>query len=767
MICKNSLRILFLCYNYGGDFMKRVELLSPVGNMESLHQAVMNGADAVYLGGKKFGARKFASNFDNDEMVEAIKFCHLYGVRIFVTVNTMIFEEEFDEVLDYVDFLHKNNVDAIIVQDIGLVSIVRKMFPNLEIHMSTQAHNNNSYGVEYLKKLGATRVVLARELSLEEIKKIDVYIEKEVFVHGALCVSYSGCCLFSSMNGGRSGNRGECVGSCRLPYKLCKNDKVIKTDGDYLLSTKSLCTIDKVPELIENGITSFKIEGRMKSPEYVGYVTRIYRNKIDEYYDKKKISVRDDEIDNLKKLYNRELTHGYLFNESGKALMNIKTSNHIGVRLGKVIEIDKKKIKIKLYDDLNQEDGIRFDNDAGMIVNKLYNSKGLLVNSLKKGDIALVDNKVSITNANYVRKTIDNVLNKDLKILPKKKIGISILCIAKIGSPLKIVISDFFHTLKCTGSVVEVAKNSPIELDRIKIQLEKLGNTMFNSVDTRIEMDDNIFISIKEINDLRRQLIDELIEKRKNYRNKEYIKNDYPFIKSDLSKQKLNINVLVRNEEQLKTCISNKVNYIYTDNYSLYKKYKDKASIFYKTSRVSNNFIDLKDGNVLATEIGAIYKYSNNNKVVSDYFLNVANVNSVNLLRDSKVKLVCLSVENSFDTIREIALVNNNVEVIVYGRVELMVTKYCPLKMLINNDESKCSICNTKDKYSFKDQYGNLYPIVSEKHFMHLMHYKNINLIKSISELKNFGVYNFRLELFDENASDINRLIKEVRNEYE
>ena len=633
--------------------------------------------------------------------------------------------------------------------------------------MSTQAHNNNSYGVDYLKKLGATRVVLARELSLDEIKKINVDIEKEVFVHGALCVSYSGCCLFSSMNGGRSGNRGECVGSCRLPYQLCKNGKVVKTDGDYLLSTKSLCTIDKVPELIESGITSFKIEGRMKSPEYVGYVTRLYRNKIDDYYNQKKCLVRDDEIDNLKKLYNRELTHGYLFNESGNALMNIKTSNHIGVRLGKVIEVDKKKIKIKLYDDLNQEDGIRFDNDSGMIVNKLYNSKGLLVNSLKKGDIAVVDNKVSISKASYVRKTIDSVLNKDLNILPKKKIDISILCIAKIGKPLKIVISDFFHTLKCTGNVIEAAKNSPMEEERIKVQLEKLGNTMFESIDTRIEMDENIFISIKELNDLRRSLIDELIERRENYRNKEYIRNDYPLIKTDLGKQKLNINALVRNEEQLKACINNKVNYIYTDSYALYNKYKDKHSVFYKTSRVANKFIDLEGENILATEIGAVEKYSKNNKVVSDYFLNVANINSVNLLRDSKVNLVSLSVENSLDTIREIALVNNNVEVIVYGRVELMVTKYCPLKMLVNNDENKCAICNTKDKYSFKDQYGNLYPIVSEKHFMHLMHYKNINLIKSISDLKNFGVYNFRLELFDENVSDINSLIKEIRNEYE
>ena len=263
--------------------MNKVELLSPVGNMECLIQAVNNGADAVYLGGKKFGARHYANNFDYDEMIEAIKYCHLYGVKIYVTVNTIVFEKELDEVLKFVEFLHSNQVDAIIVQDLGLIRIIRKKFPNMEIHASTQAHNHNDYGLSLLKSLGVKRAVLARELSLKEIKNLKTDIDKEVFIHGALCVSYSGCCLFSAMHGSRSGNRGECVGSCRLPYKLYENGNEIKTNGDYLLSTKSLCTINDLDKLIDSGIKSFKIEGRMKSSEYVGYITRLYREKIDEY----------------------------------------------------------------------------------------------------------------------------------------------------------------------------------------------------------------------------------------------------------------------------------------------------------------------------------------------------------------------------------------------------------------------------------------------------------------------------------------------------
>ena len=257
--------------------MKKVELLSPVGNMEMLYQAVHNGADAVYLAGKRFGARKYANNFDEKEIIDAIKYCHLYGVKVYVTVNTMIYESELDDVLEYLKYLHINGVDAIIMQDIGLISKVREYLPNLEIHASTQLHNHNNSGAKLLKELGVTRIVFDREMSIDEIKNINVDIEKEVFVYGALCVCYSGCCLFSSLNGGRSGNRGECVGSCRLPYNLIENNKYIKTDGKYLLSTKDLNALPNLKTILESGVDCLKIEGRMKSPYYVGYVTKVFR----------------------------------------------------------------------------------------------------------------------------------------------------------------------------------------------------------------------------------------------------------------------------------------------------------------------------------------------------------------------------------------------------------------------------------------------------------------------------------------------------------
>ena len=224
----------------------RVELLSPVGNMKTLYQAIHNGADAVYLGGKNFGARKYSDNFTNEELKDAIRYAHLFNVKVYVTANTIIYENEVKEFLEYIFFLHKINVDAVIMQDIGMIKIVKEKFPNLEVHASTQCHNHNDEGLKFLKSLGVSRVVLDREMSLKEIKKLNTDIEKEVFIHGALCVSYSGCCLFSSLNGGRSGNRGECTQCCRLQYDLYENDKKIDTIGNYLLSTKELNTLNNL-----------------------------------------------------------------------------------------------------------------------------------------------------------------------------------------------------------------------------------------------------------------------------------------------------------------------------------------------------------------------------------------------------------------------------------------------------------------------------------------------------------------------------------------
>lgn len=288
--------------NIRGDLMK--ELLSPVGNMDCLKQAIFNGADAVYVGLKSFGARKFANNFTEEEIIEAIKICHIYNVKIYVTMNTLIKDSEVESFINQVDFLYKNNVDAIIMQDFGMICLIRKMYPELDIHASTQANNSKLETIRLYHSLGVKRVVVSRELSLEEINQIDVPIEIEAFIHGALCISYSGNCLMSSMIGTRSGNRGECAGSCRLPYTLMYKNKIIK-ENKYLISTKELNTSSKINELLKSKITSFKIEGRMKSKEYVGFITNYYRKLIDKkilIYNKKQINLKQYIIEILQQV---------------------------------------------------------------------------------------------------------------------------------------------------------------------------------------------------------------------------------------------------------------------------------------------------------------------------------------------------------------------------------------------------------------------------------------------------------------------------------
>jgi len=737
----------------------RKELLSPVGSMASLYQAVHNGADAVYLGGKKFGARMFADNFTEDELKQAIDYCHLYGVKIYITVNTIIFDNEVDDFINYVEFLYVNGVDAVIMQDIGMISLVKEKFPLLEIHASTQAHNHNEEGIKLLKSLGVSRVVLARELSLDEIKNINVDIEKEVFIHGALCVCYSGCCLFSAMNSNRSGNRGECVASCRLPYKLYKNDEQIKTNGNYLLSMRELNTSNYIKEILESDVVSLKIEGRMKSPEYVGFITKFYRTLIDKFYNNEELVISLKELDELKSLFNRTFTGGYLFNEHGKDVMNIKNQNHIGLEIGKVIEVNPKYIKIKLNHDLNQEDGIKFlEEDKGMIVNKLYNEKMLLVNKIEKGKVAIVDNKIGLRSLTSVSLTINKLLLEELNKYQEKKINVTYEVKAILNKELEISISDGINKVTVLGNVVESSLSRPIDKENIINQLSKLGNTPFVATNINIEMSNDIFISLKELNELRRSLVEELIEKRTYIPKKKTNVLEQKNISNNNKKTK--IGILVRNEEQLLVALDNNVDYIYVTDLSLFNKYSDNKNIYLRIDRVINNYIDYKNKNILATELGSINKYSKNNNVCGDYYLNINNNMSVNTLEKLGLNRICLSPE-----VKDLNKINSNVdiEMIIYGRLELMITKYCPLNMILNKDNKKCNLCLSKEKYYLVDDQNRKYPLIHSKHITHVMHYKNIDLIDDVSNYMDKGINCFRIEFFDEDKYKTNELIKKLK----
>lgn len=715
------------------------ELLSPAGDMESLLEAIHNGADAVYLAMKSFGARKFAKNFSKEEIIEAIKLCHLYGVRIYVTMNTLVKESEVEDFLEQVKYLHINGVDAIIMQDFGMISLVRKMYPNLEIHASTQANNSSLDTIKMFYEMGVKRVVVSRELTLEEIKQINFPIEIETFIHGALCICYSGNCLMSSMIGTRSGNRGECAGSCRLKYALKDNDKT--SPYEYLLSTKELNTSTKFSSLLNSNITSFKIEGRMKSAEYVGFITKFYRNIIDN----KNINLKE-ETEKLKVLFNRKFTEGNLFKTDN--LMNTKSPNHIGIEIGKVLEVTNKYIKIKLTKELNQEDGIRFnESSSGMIVNFLYDKNMKLTNSVKANDIAYIDNKVDLKRKDTIYKTIDKKLVDSLKKYDLKKIPVKYKVIAKCGSNLSIKISDGENEIIKEGSPVEKSKTSPITKERIEIQLKKLGNTPFITNNINIEMDNDIFISIGEINEIRRYLTNSLIDIRSNYK-KDVIEEKVDFKNIEVKKESGMVATCYK-ETQLLKCLSMGFIRIYVKDINLYEKYKNHKEVYYYVERNTFNI----SNNLVEKNLVSEYLIPKKDNLIGNYFLNIYNSYSAYYLLEKGFKNICLSVElDSNEQIEIIKALKDkfkidiNPEILVYGRCENMIIKGNIL-----------NITNDKYRYSLLDLRKREFKVYFENNKTYILDSKTQSVnIKSPSVIKRFDFY-------DEDDKTIEKIVNELK----
>lgn len=749
--------------------MKKVELLSPAGNKKTLYYAVHGGCDAVYVSTTSYTARKYAQNFTLEELKQAVKYCHLYGVKLYVTVNTIIYEQEVKDFIKYIKYLYESDVDALIMQDLGMIKLVNELFPDFEIHSSTQFHTHNEEQVKLLESLNVKRVVLARELSLQEINNIKTPLEKEIFIHGALCVSYSGQCYFSSKFLQRSGNRGECAGMCRLPYELYEKNNKIKTDGQFLLSPKELCTIENLKDILDSNITSLKIEGRMKKEEYTYYVTKIYKKQIEKYYNHEDMTPEESDSKTLELLYNRKFTKGYLNNNKNNEFINTKSPKHQGIVLGKVLETTKNKIKIKLQEELNQNDGIRFSNNEGMIVNFIYNEKDMLINHANKNQIIYLDNKINLKDKGIILKTQDDKLIKDLKNIKEKKIDINYKVIAKINKPLQVTITDGINTITKTISKVEQSKNTPTLTQDLKEKLSKIGETPFQVKEIEYDVDKDIFIPLKYINEIRRYLTDELIKERTKSNRKEKIHQEKLTIKEIENTN--SISFLVRNETQLKTLLTENVN-IYIEDESLYNKYrKENKNIYLKTPRVNPNPKKYCEENILASETGTIYKNKENNNIVSDIYLNVVNSKTINTLENLNVKRIGLSVELNENDLnhllkgyKEKYKRNPNLEILVYGKLELMIMKYCPLNALINDGKKPCNLCKSSNEYSLKDRNGKKLRLINNNCTTKLMDYQEINYIDKIPKLKEIGITNFRVDLLDEEPNEIKQILTNIKN---
>lgn len=500
---------------------RKIELLAPAGNLDALHAAVSAGCDAVYLGGVAFGARAFAGNFNHEQMKEAVRYCHIHGVKVYVTMNTLLFESEIPQALKEVDFLYHADVDALLIQDMGLFHAVHIMYPDFELHCSTQMHIHNEDGCRLMMQEGAARAVLARETPIEVIRKcVQTGIDIEVFVYGAICISYSGQCLMSAAIKNRSGNRGMCAQMCRLRYTAENAEhQPIRTDGDYLLSPKDLNLIDRIPELIEAGVCSLKIEGRMKRPEYVWLVTRTFREAIDAYYRGESYRVSEQRLMELLEMFNRGFCYGHPFHASTEERMSHYRPNHRGVEIGRVERFDRGRVLVRLSAPLAQHDGLRILNtpvDTGLTAVKIEKN-GLLVNHADAGDLVWLDchSKPVPKKGQPLQKTSDSILIDAIgkKIIQDPvKIPLHVTYNAEEGKPLHLMAEDpEGHTVETVSSfLLDTAKKAPFSRERMEEALSRTGNSAYTvAVNGRSTLG-NVFLPVSLLNEERRMLIEKM-----------------------------------------------------------------------------------------------------------------------------------------------------------------------------------------------------------------------------------------------------------------
>ena len=791
-----------------------IELLSPVGDFECLKAAVQNGADAVYFGANTLSARAFASNFDDNNLEKAITYAKLRGVKTNLTLNTLIKNNELSKAIQLAQKAYNYGIDAIIVQDLGLACYLIKNFPDLAVHASTQLSVHNLDGVLKLQEMGFSRVVLSRELSLKEIEYIckNSNIEIEVFVHGALCISYSGQCLFSSMIGGRSGNRGKCAQPCRLPYELISSkDSII--DKGYLLSPRDLCGLDFLPELSKIGVSCLKIEGRMKTPEYVATVTRIYRKYLDNCKGKNGTDPKlpfDKDKHDLLQVFNRGgFSTGHLSSMPNKHFVYPDKSNNMGIFLGKVSNFNNTKgyVSFTTADDLSIGDKIGIENKNHET--SLYTISELMIDGKNSPHVSS-GNKVTIGRmkgnifvGNSIYKMFDkNLASTAISTLNKENRKKSLNCkmIVKKNSPIEFtVFNDYGISVKINSNIIpEPAINLPITKERLIEQISKTNNTPFQFKDIEIDLDDGLYIQgISNINELRRIAIKQYEEKlvnsfRRNLpqenRNFSNINNSQVEITKNSnfkkhSSKKISILLNLLNNNFNYTLLKNVDNIYIPFKYFILKDFeniiKDITNNFntyiYMPTIIRKNYKSLIEKNLdnilnfyningfVLSNIGdfeLLKKYQNKYKFICNYTFNIFNnltitelpCNTVTLSPElSKSDLQNLILSNTHNTLHQ-----KSIELIVYGRTPLMNSNYCVLGKT-NKCYSSCPhLCNSDNSFYLKDRLGLLFRIIPD----------NVDTVTTIYNSKitsiehnDIDLSSIRIDILDENIEKINSII--------
>lgn len=719
---------------------KELELLAPAGSFETFQAVIRAGADAVYLGGSQFGARAYANNFTEEELLQAIDFAHVHGRQVYLTVNTLFKEEELESRLyDYLLPYYEHGLDAVILQDMGALSLIRREFPGLDIHTSTQMTVTGVHGAAYMKQLGASRVVTAREMSYAEIREIHdrVDVEIESFVHGALCYCYSGQCLLSSMLGGRSGNRGRCAQPCRLPYEVFDDKKhSIPSKGGYVLSPKDLCTISNIPKLAESGIYSFKIEGRMKQAEYAAGVVSIYRSYMDCYlkdlakartqgcsedeartYAAERYQVSQADMKKLLDLGNRSgFTDGYYVRHNGKEMITFGKPSHAKSNEALQSEIREKYIHAKA--------------DGAEIKEKI---KGIL--RLKKESSATIE--------------------------------------LHCGT----------HCVSQSGDIVQAALKQPLSYEKVNACMQKTGNTPFEFDELIIEMDEDIFMPVQALNQLRREALEQLEQLViADYRRETPLKAEHEAsLKHGAIKQTARIIVSVENRALLPDVLARDfVDDVYCDSscyqrnslleqlkaditqvhaagkqiyYILPAIFRSSTAAFYQ--KIAEELLQLGlDGVVVKSYDSAAFakQYLAKLDILLDHSLYTWNSKAKELLGEYQPLRDTAPLELNRREL--LARDNHNSEMVIYGYLPLMTSAQC-----VHGNVAGCD--KTKTVTYLKDRYGKYFPVKNNCSECYNTIYNTtpLMLFASAREITQMGMAGYRICFTIENRKQVGEIL--------
>lgn len=792
-----------------------IELLAPAGDWDCMRAAVANGADAIFFGVEKFNARARANNFRMDELPEIMGFLHSYGVKGFLTFNILVFEEELPDAKTLIDACIDAGVDAVIVQDLGLVKMIREISPDFPIHGSTQMTITSPEAVEFTKPFDIERVVLGRENNLKQIKMIgdQAKLPMEVFVHGALCVSYSGQCLTSEMWGGRSANRGECAQACRLPYDLMV-DGVQKPMGDvaYLLSPKDLAALELVPELIEAGVTSFKIEGRLKSPEYVANVVSKYRKAIDRYFDGDTTGPSTEEMRELQQSFSRGFTHGFLKGTNNKKLVEGTFPKSRGVYLGRVKEILRDGVVCQLEAPLKRGDGIVFDagdptkkEEGGRVYD--LRRKGVKLEG-EAGEGVLVDivpgrSDVDLRRVHVgdrVWKTSDPALDRRLRQTfetekPYRVFPVHVKVEGKLGEPLRTWWTDVQKGVTVAVEselLLEKAEKRPMDHALLEEQLGRLGGTLFQLDALEIDLQGDLIVPMRELNAIRRRAVELLAGERP--KPPVYVKRSVD-VYGDAAPASpaaqpgdVRLTALCRTLEQVEAAVHTDVAMIYAD-FEFIKQFpaaieiaRDAGKrIALTTPRIHmpgengyhKNILKLQPDAVLVRNTGALYYYlkarqeqsgANFPELIGDFSLNVANHKTAELFVEAGCSLVTpsydLNIQQMVDVLRRAD--TSKLEIVIHQHMPMFHTEHCVYCTFMSEgtDYTNCGRPCEEHRASLQDRIGMSHPVRVDEGCRNTVY--NAIEQSGAEYLANFmelGVSSYRVEFLEESADKVREVI--------